>query len=114
MIDNSSGIISTVAGTGEFGFNGDGMPATNAILGGPQGLALDVSGNLFIADTTNQRIRRVAGIAAAAPTPMPTATPAPTLIPTAVPSLSQWGLLGMAGLFAFLILVGWGMRKRAR
>ena len=35
------------------------------------------------------------------------------VIPTAVPSISQWGLIGMAGLFAFLILVGIGMRKRA-
>ena len=34
-------------------------------------------------------------------------------IPTAVPSLSQWGLIGMAGLFAFLILVGLGMWNRA-
>lgn len=43
-----------------------------------------------------------------------TPTPTPTPIPTAVPSLSQWGLIGMAGLFAFLIIVGLGLLKRER
>ena len=55
----ATGIITTVAGTGTFGFSGDGGPATSATLAGPLGVAVDGSGNLFIADTDNNRIRRV-------------------------------------------------------
>lgn len=53
------GIISTVAGDGTRGFGGDGGPATSAALYAPLGLALDPSGNLFIADMGNNRIRKV-------------------------------------------------------
>ncbi len=56
---DTSGIITTVAGNGSFGFSGDGGPATSASLHEPFGVALDGSGNLFIADRFNQRIRRV-------------------------------------------------------
>lgn len=54
-----SGIISTVAGTGIAGFSGDGGPATAAQLNAPSGIAAEDDGNLFIADTNNQRIRQV-------------------------------------------------------
>ncbi|MCF6252838.1 MAG: hypothetical protein L3J75_16450, partial [Methylococcaceae bacterium] len=57
-VDATTGIISTVAGTGVFGFSGDGGPATAAQLNGLNGIALDASGNLFIAEFNN-RIRRV-------------------------------------------------------
>ncbi len=53
------GIISTVAGNGTPGFSGDGGPATSASLGGPTSVATDTSGNLFIADQYNARIRKV-------------------------------------------------------
>jgi DNA-binding CsgD family transcriptional regulator len=53
------GIIRTVAGTGEAGYRGDGGPAEYAVLHSPGGLAFDDEGNLYIADTLNQRIRRV-------------------------------------------------------
>ena len=53
------GIIRTVAGNGRFGFFGDGGSATNASLFGPEGVAVDNSGNLFVADTGNARIRQV-------------------------------------------------------
>ena len=53
------GIISTFAGTGIFNWSGDGGPAINAGLNDPAGLSVDVAGNVFIADCTNQRIRRV-------------------------------------------------------
>ncbi len=54
-----NGIITTVAGTGEPGFSGDGGLATAARLMNPSALALDVEGNLYIADVGNNRIRRV-------------------------------------------------------
>ncbi|MGZ3864771.1 MAG: NHL domain-containing protein [Bacteroidia bacterium] len=58
---NSSGIITTVAGTNAAGFSGDGGPATSAQLNSPRGIAFDNSGNLFIADSYNYRIRKVSG-----------------------------------------------------
>lgn len=56
---NPAGIITTVAGTSSRGFSGDGDPAINASLNDPVGLALDNAGNLFIADSLNNRIRRI-------------------------------------------------------
>ncbi len=53
------GIITTVAGNGSYGYSGDGGQATSASLAGPSGVAVDASGNLFIADTGNFRIREV-------------------------------------------------------
>lgn len=57
--DGTTLIISTVAGTGQSGFSGDGGPAVEAQLNFPRGLALDAQGNLYIADTNNHRIRRL-------------------------------------------------------
>jgi len=54
-----NGIIYTVAGNGAAGYSGDGGAATNASLDYPEGVAVDAAGNLFIADTDNQRIRKV-------------------------------------------------------
>jgi sugar lactone lactonase YvrE len=54
-----SGVITTVAGNGTFGFSGDGGPATAAQLNGPFGLAVDGSGDLFITDRDNSRVREV-------------------------------------------------------
>ena len=56
---DTSGHITTIAGTGAQGFSGDGGPAIAAWLDSPQGLALDTANNLYIADTHNHRIRRV-------------------------------------------------------
>jgi len=55
-----TGIIRTIAGTGVAGFSGDGGPAVVAQLSAPYGLAVDTTGNLFIADLANHRIRRIA------------------------------------------------------
>ena len=56
---DSHGLITTIAGTGEQGFGGDNGPATSAILDSPAGLALDVSGNIYFADSHNNRIREI-------------------------------------------------------
>ena len=56
---DTSGIITTVAGSGERDFSGDGGPAVAAQLAGPFGVAVDGSGNIYISDTSNQRVRRV-------------------------------------------------------
>lgn len=56
---DTAGTITTIAGTGVSGFSGDGGAATSAQLGSPRGLALDAAGNLYIADNTNRRIRKV-------------------------------------------------------
>jgi uncharacterized protein (TIGR03437 family) len=53
------GIITTVAGNGARGYSGDGGPATSALLWGPTGIVLDHKGNVFIADSGNNRIRMV-------------------------------------------------------
>ena len=58
-VDLSTGTISTIAGTGERGFEGDGGLAIEAKLGSPRGIVLDGSGNLFITESTNHRIRRL-------------------------------------------------------
>lgn len=55
----STGIISTVAGNGKCGFSGDGGAATSAELANPSTVAVDKSGNLYIADENNNRIRKV-------------------------------------------------------
>ena len=55
----TAGIISTVGGTGTSGFSGDGSPAVSAQLNYPVGVAVDAAGNLFIADSDNNRIRKV-------------------------------------------------------
>src|SRR6185295_18971957 len=58
-VDVATGIITTVAGSGETGFCGDGGPATAACFGGVAGLAVDVAGNLYVADPFDSRVRRV-------------------------------------------------------
>ena len=58
-VDGNTGIISTVAGTGEAGFSGDGGPATDAQLRQPHSIAFDPQGRLLICDIGNHRIRRV-------------------------------------------------------
>lgn len=58
-VDAKTGVISTVAGTGKSGFGGDGAPATKALLNQPHSLAIDSSGDLFVCDIRNHRIRKV-------------------------------------------------------
>jgi trimeric autotransporter adhesin len=57
----TNGIITTVAGVGTMGFTGDGGSALAAQFGDPAGVAVDAAGTIYIADHSNQRIRRVSG-----------------------------------------------------
>lgn len=59
-VDAVTGIITTLAGTGAQGFSGDGGPAVAARLQLPRGVAVDASGNVYVADTFNHRLRKVA------------------------------------------------------
>jgi DNA-binding beta-propeller fold protein YncE len=78
-VDAKTGIITTVAGTAEVGFGGDGGPATKALLNRPHSIAIGPDGALYICDIGNHRIRRVelssgvvttfAGTGEQAPTP---------------------------------------------
>ncbi|NQT70398.1 MAG: hypothetical protein HQ552_12545 [Desulfobacteraceae bacterium] len=56
---DSNGVITTAAGNGNYGYSGDNGPATDARLYYPEGVAVDNAGNLYIADDSNHRIRKV-------------------------------------------------------
>jgi hypothetical protein len=58
-VDAATGLITTVAGTGGYVYNGDDQPAVDATLGNPAGLAVDSAGDIFIADQAQQRVREV-------------------------------------------------------
>jgi sugar lactone lactonase YvrE len=59
-VSASTGIISTIAGIGSPSYSGDGAQASNAGLALPHGLTVDAAGNLYLADTANHRVRRIA------------------------------------------------------
>ncbi len=68
---DSAGIITTIGGTGSFGFAGDGNPATDALLNAPQGVFVNTLGDVFIADELNNRIRKILPGEVAPPPPPP-------------------------------------------
>ncbi|MBP6821781.1 MAG: hypothetical protein KA368_09565 [Acidobacteria bacterium] len=59
-VNLGTNVITTAAGTGDTGFNGDGGPATSARISAPENVFVDKDNNIFIADFGNQRIRKVA------------------------------------------------------
>ena len=83
-VDITTGIITTVAGTGAAGIEGDGGPATLANVYGATGLAIDAAGNLYIAQAASARVRVVAQVAGTPPSP--TATYTPTSLPSPTPT----------------------------
>jgi streptogramin lyase len=58
-VDSQTGKVSTIAGTGQPGYSGDGGPALKAKMKNPHSIALDEDGNIFVADIGNHRIRRI-------------------------------------------------------
>ncbi len=63
----ATGIVTTIAGNGIQGDGGDGGPATIATLNAPSGVTIDAQGNIFIADTSNHRIRMMCAVAPGTP-----------------------------------------------
>ena len=101
FVEKSTGIITTIAGTGVAAFGGDGGPATLAQLNFPYSAILAASGAVYIADTQNSRIRVItppcpvgstasaltcSAVAPTAPTAVPLNTPYPTISPTSAPT----------------------------
>jgi uncharacterized protein (TIGR03437 family) len=80
----TDGVLEIVAGTGSAGFGGDGGPAIAALLSSPAGLAFDSAGNLYIADSGNSRIRKVAGGVMTTILGSDAAGSSPIYLPTAV------------------------------
>jgi sugar lactone lactonase YvrE len=80
------GTIDTFAGNGTPGFSGDAGPARDAELNRPYGVEVSPNGDVYIADTYNQRIRQVSGVSQ---TPPPTPLPSPT--PVIIPCTDQVG-----------------------
>jgi sugar lactone lactonase YvrE len=58
-VDAQTGVINTIAGTGERGFAGDGGPAVRALLNEPYGLVISRAGTIFFADRLNRRVRQI-------------------------------------------------------
>jgi hypothetical protein len=87
---DTQGIIHTFAGTGTQGFSGDGGLATNANLDSPFGIAVDATGNVFIADTRNNRLRQVA------PNGIITTVAGSGAVNTVLPSAGDGGLASAA------------------
>ncbi|SED12939.1 Ig-like domain (group 3) [Nocardioides exalbidus] len=79
------GVISTVAGTGTAGYTGDGGPSRSAQLNDTEGLAIDAAGNLYLADSSNNVVRRVDGPVTLDVIAKPTFTTGPTAAITGTP-----------------------------
>ena len=58
-VAHAQGTITTIAGNGLSGFGGDGGPAASSVLSSPSGVATDASGNVFIVDKYNYRLRKI-------------------------------------------------------
>ena len=85
----SDGIITTIAGSASTDYSGDGGVATLATLNYPSGVAIDSTGNVYIADKANNRVRKITLDCTSSPSTSPTQVPSsfPTLAPSPIPSV---------------------------
>jgi sugar lactone lactonase YvrE len=88
--------ISTIAGNGAIGFSGDGTAATSATMNGPQDVALDTFGNVYIADAANHRIRKITAATGIMSTIAGNGTPAYTGDGGAATAASLYAPIGVA------------------
>jgi sugar lactone lactonase YvrE len=102
MVTASTGIISTIAGGSSSGFAGDGGPASGSLLKTPDGVTIDATGNLYIVDTGNNRIREV--VAGGLPLSVNPAVATSTSITFAAPGTANYG--GSVALSATLLAGG--------
>ena len=77
---NTDGVIHTIAGNGKLGLSGDGGPAALASLHGPYGMAIDRRDTLYLADTGNNRVRVISGVAFPIKVPLSNISPGPKLV----------------------------------
>jgi len=101
-----NGMITTVAGTGYFGYDGDGGPATNAQLCFPSGVAVDAMGDVYIADNQNHVIRKL--------TPVPVSGAAPVINEGGVISASAFGAFGSAAPGSWIEIYGSNLSTETR
>jgi uncharacterized protein (TIGR03437 family) len=101
-----TGIISTIAGTGEAAFNGDGLAATATALNFPTGLAVDPAGVLYVGDRDNRRLRRLA-LADGDAAPPVIAIVSPTALPTLNVTSGNLRLTGTASDNRQLLAIRW-------
>ncbi len=92
----SMGIITTIAGTGTGSYTGDDGPATSATLNNPYGVAVDTSGNVYIADYSNNRIRKVT-VTTKVPTSIPTYYPTISLSSDIISTIAGTGIAAFSG-----------------
>jgi len=108
-VDFSTGIITTVAGTGNYGYSGDNGPATSAELAYPYGVSVASNGDIYIADVENNRIRKFFALTAtptAEPTTTPTAEPTTQKVVSKSKSESKLNFAVGFGLGLCLLAVG--------
>lgn len=100
----ANGMITTVAGNGKFGNRGDGGPAASAQLNSPSGVTLDAAGNLYVADSQNNLVRRI--------TPDNSATP--SMQPGTVISASGFGAFTSAAPGSWIEIYGSNLAATTR
>jgi uncharacterized protein (TIGR03437 family) len=97
---NASGVVTSVAGTGTAGFTGDGGSPLTAGLNGPQSVTVDTTGNIYIADTGNDRIRAILSRA-------PTYTASPQRLTFTADAGSGLAPAQQIGLIGSMVGLGW-------
>jgi sugar lactone lactonase YvrE len=111
MVTKRTGVITTVAGNGVQDYSGDGGLATSASFKFPYGVALDATGNVYIADTSNGRIRMVAMNGTSSTSATPSSSPsfpptrAPTRYPSQLPSPSPTSAPSSYGKYVHIICI---------